>query len=476
MLFNSLEFALFLPTVFLLYWLILQRSWRLQNVLLLGASYLFYGWWDWRFLLLIIFSTVVDYTIGLRLAATPNPTTRKGLLTLSLVTNLGLLGLFKYFNFFIESFVDLFAQAGIGLNITTLQIILPVGISFYTFQTLSYTLDIYRGKLKPTSDAVAFFAFVSFFPQLVAGPIERAADLLKKIKKERRFSYAMAKDGLRQILWGIFKKVAIADLLAIPVNLIFADSSQMSGSVLVLGAIFFAFQIYCDFSGYSDVAIGVAKLFDFQLSTNFVSPYFAKNIAEFWQRWHITLSTWFRDYVYIPLGGSRCSKATHMRNILITFTVSGLWHGANWTFVIWGFLHGLSYLPLILWNPERFDRYLAHQSPFGRMTGRGLQMGGTFAVVTLGWIFFRAEDLTHALSYLHHLFSRSLFSLPAADWSIYLVPILFLVTVEWLQRDKRHPLQIDRIPLPVRWLIYLTLAFWAIASFRQETPFIYFQF
>jgi len=326
MLFNSIEFAIFLPIVFILYWFVTNRDLRVQNLLLLVASYVFYGWWDYRFLSLIVFSSIVDYSIGLQMSKTDAQNKRKLLLFASLCVNLGLLGFFKYYNFFIDSFVDAFTFFGHSINPDRLNIILPVGISFYTFQTLSYTIDVYKRKLEPTKDILSFFAFVSFFPQLVAGPIERATNL----------------DGMRQILWGLFKKVAIADNCAVFVNLIFANSADHSGSTLFIGAILFAFQIYCDFSGYSDIAIGTARLFGFNLMKNFAFPYFSRDIAEFWRRWHISLSTWFRDYLYIPLGGSRGSNYVKIRNTFIIFIVSGFWHGANWTFIVWGFLNALS--------------------------------------------------------------------------------------------------------------------------------------
>ena len=340
MLFNSLIFPIFLVAAFAIYWLLARAPLKVQNLFLIGASYLFYGWWDPRFLSLIFVSSLVDYVVGRVLAKETRPGRRKTLLTVSLLTNLGILGFFKYFNFFIDSFVELLALVGIEAHVTTLRIILPVGISFYTFQTLSYTIDIYRKKIDHTEDAIAFFAFVSFFPQLVAGPIERAASLLPQFLRKREFELDKAKDGMRQMLWGFFKKVVIADNVAGHVNTIFDGYHSYDGFTLFLGVFFFAIQIYCDFSGYSDIAIGVARLFGFSLMRNFAFPYFSRDIAEFWRRWHISLSTWFRDYVYIPLGGSRtATRARHIANIIITFTVSGLWHGANWTFVIWGFLN-----------------------------------------------------------------------------------------------------------------------------------------
>ena len=344
MLFNSIDFAMFLPTVFILYWVVTKKSLKLQNFLIVAASYLFYGWWDWRFLSLIFFSTIVDYTIGRKLKIEENHEKRKILLWTSILVNLGFLGFFKYYNFFLDNFITAFSFFGTEIKANSLNIILPVGISFYTFQTLSYTIDIYKRKLEPTKDFVAFSAFVSFFPQLVAGPIERATNLLPQFYNKRTFDYSKAVDGMRQILWGIFKKIVIADNCAEYANQIFNNSADYSGSTLVLGAIFFTFQIYGDFSGYSDIAIGTSRLFGFNLMRNFAFPYFSRDIAEFWRRWHISLSTWFRDYLYIPLGGSRGGTLMKVRNTFLVFIVSGFWHGANWTFIIWGALNAIYFL------------------------------------------------------------------------------------------------------------------------------------
>lgn len=337
MLFNSIEFLIFLPSVFILYWFVFNKNLKLQNTLILISSYLFYGWWDYRFLCLIFVSTIVDYFAGINISNQNSNHKRKLFLWFSIVFNLGILGFFKYYNFFIDSWLELLSSFGYEIkSIYTLNIILPVGISFYTFQTMSYTIDIYRGQLKPTRDFISFASFVSFFPQLVAGPIERAKNLLPQILGRREFQYKQGIQGLRLILWGMFKKVVIADSLAPTVNKIFRDYELLDGGILWLGLIYFAIQIYCDFSGYSDIAIGISKLFGFNLMTNFKFPYFSRNIAEFWRRWHISLSSWFRDYLYIPLGGSKNGKSKSLRNIFTIFLVSGLWHGANWTFIFWG--------------------------------------------------------------------------------------------------------------------------------------------
>jgi len=364
MFFNSIDFAVFLLIVFILYWFAANKNLKLQNLLIVVASYVFYGWWDWRFLSLIVFSTIVDYTVGLKLKKEDNQLKRKTLLWTSILVNLGFLGFFKYYNFFLDNFVTAFSFFGTEIRANTLNIILPVGISFYTFQTLSYTIDVYKRKLEPTKDFIAFSAFVSFFPQLVAGPIERATNLLPQFYKKRTFHYSKAVDGMRQILWGLFKKVVIADNCAVFANQIFNNSADMNGSTLVLGALFFTFQIYGDFSGYSDIAIGTSRLFGFNLMRNFAFPYFSRDIAEFWRRWHISLSTWFRDYLYIPLGGSRGGTLMKVRNTFIIFVVSGFWHGANWTFIVWGTLNAIYFLPLLLTNNNRNNIEIVAQGKY----------------------------------------------------------------------------------------------------------------
>jgi len=478
MLFNSFDFAVFLPLIFGLYWFVAHRNLRVQNALLLVASYVFYGWWDWRFLSLIAISSFSDYWIGRKLVKTDNRQRRRVLLGLSLLVNLGFLGFFKYYNFFAESFADAFTLFGADFEASRLRIILPVGISFYTFQTLSYTIDIYRKRIEPTRDPLAFFAFVSFFPQLVAGPIERAANLLPQFVRPRNFDYRRATDGMRQILWGLFKKMAIADFCAFYVNDIFANSADHSGSTLLLGAFLFAFQIYGDFSGYSDIAIGTARLFGFNLMRNFAFPYFSRDIAEFWRRWHISLSTWFRDYLYIPLGGSRGGRGMRIRNVFIIFTVSGLWHGANWTFVIWGLIHATLFLPLLLANRNRSNLDTVAGSRWLPKARELAQMGFTFAMTTLAWVFFRAENLAHAGQYLGGIFSLSLFTPPEIRPNALLALISLLVGVEWLQRHKEHGLQLDDglLPQPLRWAAYYGLVLLILFFRQEEQEFIYFQF
>jgi len=482
MLFNSIEFAIFLPIVFALYWFVTNKNLKLQNLLIVGASYLFYGWWDWRFLSLIVFSTIVDFLLGLQLAKTEEKGKRKLLLWASLLVNLGFLGFFKYFNFFAESFSDAFTLFGSQIETSRLNIILPVGISFYTFQTLSYTIDIYKKKLEPTRNFVAFMAFVSFFPQLVAGPIERAKNLLPQFYKKRDFSYSLAVDGMRQILWGLFKKVVIADNCAVLANEIFNNSSDMNGSSLVLGALFFTFQIYGDFSGYSDIAIGTARLFGFNLKRNFAFPYFARDIAEFWRRWHISLSTWFRDYLYIPLGGSRGGTWMKVRNTFIIFLVSGFWHGANWTFVIWGAINALYFLPLLLTNNNRNHLEIIAKGKRFPSAKEIFQVLVTFALTVFAWIFFRAESVGHAFSYISGILDPSILSMPdflgmkAAAMTIVLIAIFMVI--EWLGRE--HEYAIEKLGLnwkrPVRWAMYFILFIGVLWFNDKQQDFIYFQF
>lgn len=443
----------------------------------MAASYVFYGWWDWRFLSLLLFSSVADYLIGLSMSKEDRKAKRKALLALSLAINLGVLGFFKYFNFFQQEFIDLFASLGVTLNPWSLQIVLPVGISFYTFQTLSYTIDIYRGNLKASKDPIAFFAYVSFFPQLVAGPIERATNLLPQFYTKRKFNVVLAKDGLRQMLWGFFKKVVVADNCAVLVQNIFENHESMDSITLMYGAVLFAFQIYGDFSGYSDIAIGTARLFGFDLMRNFAYPYFSRDIAEFWRRWHISLSTWFRDYLYIPLGGSRGSKVMQFRNVLIIFLVSGFWHGANWTFIVWGAIHALMFLPLMFLNLNRKNIEVVASS--GRLPGvrEIVGIGVTFFVTCVAWVFFRADSVTHAFSYLGGIFNPSNFELSAPQGLFPLTFIALLLAVEWVQRKKQHALMIENLNRPVRWLAYYGLIY-IIFYYKpvEPTDFIYFQF
>ncbi|MCK0156871.1 MBOAT family protein [Cellulophaga sp. F20128] len=483
MLFNSIDFVIFLPIVFILYWFVLNKNLRVQNFLLVVASYVFYGWWDWRFLSLIIFSTIVDYTLGILLEKEENEKKRKLYLWTSIGINLGFLGFFKYYNFFVDSFVEAFTFFGQEIKVETLYIILPVGISFYTFQTLSYTIDVYKRNLEPTRKIVAFAAFVSFFPQLVAGPIERASNLLPQILQKRKLNYCQSKDGLRLILWGLFKKVVIADSLSPIVNDIFANYETHSSPVLIMGAVFFAFQIYGDFSGYSDIAIGTAKLFGIELMSNFKFPYLSRNIGEFWRRWHISLSTWFRDYLYIPLGGSKQSKAIGIRNIFIIFLVSGFWHGANWTFIFWGLFHALLFLPSFLLGTNRKYKNDASLSSFNilKVFSNVYNTLLTFILVTIGWVFFRSNTLTDSFAYLKIIFT---------DFSVenyihpngyriidYFLLLLFFLVYEYIIRNnERNPIAFKNRYL--RLAMYILLVFLMLLFYDDgvDRSFIYFQF
>ena len=472
MLFNSLPFAVFLPIVFTVYWA-LRNSLRSQNLMLLVASYIFYGWWDARFLSLIVASTVVDYLLGQYLAVATNALKRKLLLTASMIFNLGLLGVFKYYNFFMENFMEIANSVGLYTNPILLKIALPVGISFYTFQTMSYTIDIYRKQLEPTKDFIAFAAFVGYFPQLVAGPIERASNLLPQMSKRRYFDYQKAVDGMRQTLWGFFKKVVIADAVAPIVDQAFGDPNGFSAIALITGALLFSIQIYCDFSGYSDIAIGISKLFGIDLMQNFRTPYFSRDIAEFWRRWHISLSTWFRDYLYIPLGGSRGSTALKVRNTFAIFIVSGFWHGANWTFIIWGLINALLFLPLLLAKRNRSNLNDPEISDLHRILL-------TFSITTIAWIFFRADSLSHAIDYLQNItIWNSGKSLSIKPTLVVYIALLFFG--DWIGRKHDFALNTlsEGILSKSRWLrltLYLSLAYLILLYIGGQQNFIYFQF
>ncbi|WP_343914474.1 MBOAT family O-acyltransferase [Aquimarina litoralis] len=471
--FNTVDFALFFPIVFTLYWFVFNSSIKIQNVFLLITSYIFYAFWDWRFLSLIFLSSIIDFLVARRLKNSIG-IQRKMLFGISVFCNLGVLFVFKYFDFFLETFVDAFLLFGKPISYTSLQLVLPVGISFYTFQTLSYTIDVYRKRIEPTDDVISFFAFVSFFPQLVAGPIERASNLLPQFKRRRIFNIEKSVDGLQLILGGLFKKMVIADNCALIVNNLFENYTEYSGSTLFCGAIFFGFQIYGDFSGYSDIAIGTARLLGFDLMKNFNFPYLSKNLIEFWRRWHISLSSWFRDYVYIPLGGNRVSNIRLIDNILIVFVVSGLWHGANLTFLAWGLIHGIFLiLTIFLLKHSRIKAFLQTQkSIFLDLLGIGI----TFFIVTIAWVFFRAETITEAFQYLQRIFSTSLFSLPQGNkW--FLLFLIGYMLIEWLQKRREHLLDIRHIfSKSIRYSIYYAVVFLVLYFGGNLQTFIYFQF
>jgi D-alanyl-lipoteichoic acid acyltransferase DltB (MBOAT superfamily) len=482
MLFNSIEFAIFLPIVFLLYWFVFQKKLSAQNAFIVLVSYVFYGWWDWRFLLLMGATTLFSWLSGdlIRKFQSRDKINYARIVSVSnIVLNLAILGFFKYYNFFVDSFIDAFTLFGKSLEIHTLKIILPVGISFYTFQALSYSIDVYRKKMEPAKDIVSFFAYVSFFPQLVAGPIERATNLLPQFYSKRTFDYSLAADGMRQILWGLFKKIVVADNCAVYVNQVFDNYQNESGSTLILGAVFFAFQIYGDFSGYSDIAIGTARLFGFRLMRNFNFPYFSRDIAEFWRKWHISLTTWFRDYIYIPLGGSRGTKWQSVRNTFIIFIVSGFWHGANWTFIVWGFIHAALFMPLLLSGKNRKHNDIIAENRFLPSVKELFQMTLTFALVVFGWIFFRAADVKVAFEIIASVFSDTIFSLPTyqVGMSKTVASLGVLILVEWFMRRKQHGLEIDFIKSRIiRWSIYYVLIAIILQFGANGQSFIYFQF
>lgn len=479
MLFNSLSFAVFLPTVFVLYWFWAGKSLRNQNILLLIASYYFYACWDWRFLFLLMFSTLLDYFTGLKMQEAESQKQRRIWFWLSIVANLGFLGVFKYYNFFADSFVQAVSHFGWQVNPVILDVVLPVGISFYTFHGLSYVIDIYNRRIQAESNLIDYGVFVSFFPLLVAGPIERATHLLPQIKKPRDFDYAQAVDGMRQILWGLFKKIVIADNCAKYADQIFNNSGEYSGSTMVMGAVLFAFQIYGDFSGYSDIALGTARLFGIDLLRNFAFPYFSRDIAEFWRRWHISLSSWFKDYVYIPLGGSKGKNRIRIRNTFIIFILSGFWHGANWTFIIWGVLNALYIMPLVLMKTNRHNLEIVAKGKLFPSAPEFLQIVLTFSLTTFAWIFFRAADLTHAFDYVSRMFTASLFSAPQIRPTFVLALLVFFMTIEWLGRERQYAIaDLGRNWYrPFRWSFYFLLIS-TIGMFMPITksPFIYFQF
>ncbi|GAB3650749.1 MBOAT family protein [Echinicola sediminis] len=476
MLTTSLEFGIFLPCVFFLYWFVFHKNLRFQNALLLVASYIFYGWWDWRFLFLIAFSSIVDFTVGNLLNQTDSSRKRKWLLSLSIIVNLGLLGFFKYYNFFVDSFVDTFTLLGQPFTVHRLNIILPVGISFYTLQTLSYTFDVYDGKLKGTKDFLSFFAYVSFFPQLVAGPIERATQLLPQFQRPRVFEYDKAADGMRQILWGLFKKIVVADNLARFTGEVFTNYSDHTGSTLFLGLLMLAVQFYCDFSGYSDIAIGTGRLFGFTLMKNFAFPFFSRNIAELWQRWHISLITWFKDYLVNRFKGFK--KWQVARNIFLIFLITGIWHGANWTYIIWGVLHGLLFMTLVFSkNRKRYKTVVAKGRIFPTLGEAGLMLK-TFLLFAMTGAFFGIQSVTGSVEYTAGLFDLSLFSTPFLPPKRALIGMLIMFVVEWFQREKEHGLDMTglKISSPVKLGSYYLLLYAIFFYGGRSQDFLYFQF
>lgn len=478
MLFNSLSFAIFLPIVFSLYWLIPSEKRRFQNVLLLISSYVFYGWWDYRFLFLLIFSTFLDYYSSLKIDNAKNKEVKKTWLFISVFINVGFLGFFKYYNFFADNFITVLNSLGFKADIWTIKLILPVGISFYTFHGLSYVFDVYNQKSRPRKDFVDYALFVGFFPLLVAGPIERATHLLPQVEQKRTFKYSVAVDGLKQMLWGFFKKMVIADTCAELVNRIFNDSNHYSGSTLVVGIVLFAFQIYGDFSGYSDIAIGTARLFGFELLRNFAYPYFSRDIAEFWRRWHISLTSWFKDYLYIPLGGSKGNTFVKIRNTFIVFLVSGFWHGANWTFLCWGVLNAIYFLPLLLLGKNRNNVEIVAKGRILPAFKDAIKIVITFCLSCFAWIFFRSSTITQAISYIKTIFSRSVLYKPEIVPARAFTLIGILVLIDWIGREQLYPIKIIGIKWPrmLRWTFYVGIVFSILYFGRHQQPFIYFKF
>ena len=479
--FVSLQFVIFLPIVFLLYWFVFKKL-KVQNLLLLVASYVFYGWWDWRFLGLIFLTSVCSFVSGLLIEKNEGKrSVQKAISAANIVLNLLILGTFKYFNFFVENLSALCDSLGWHIDWPTANIILPVGISFYTFQALSYSIDIYRGKIKASRNLLAFCAFISFFPQLVAGPIERASHLLPQFLEKRHFDYAKAVDGCRQMLWGFLKKMVIADMCAQVVNNSWTHFADMSALNLWITIILFSFQIYCDFSAYSDIAIGCARLFGFDLVKNFNYPYFARSIPEFWRRWHMSLLSWFRDYVYFPLGGSRCPKYRTVFNTITVFVISGLWHGAAWTFVVYGIMHGLMCsFHVVTGIKAKYE----HNVGYGRLLPSMKELGMmllTFTLVSLCRVLFRAQDLGMGIDFYSHLFNFSTFAHVGNVVGVKALAVCaLLIAIEWVKRDCNHPLEFVGHGLlaykGMRWALYIVIA--CITFFCQagQQDFIYFQF
>jgi alginate O-acetyltransferase complex protein AlgI len=477
MFFNSVSFAIFLPIVFLLYWLVFNKSKTSQNTILILASYYFYSCWDWRFLFLLVFSTLLDYFSAIMMENSSTDTKRKIWLWLTVGINLGFLGVFKYYDFFASSFAVLLNGFGLKAHPYLLELVLPVGISFYTFHGLSYVIDTYYKRITAERNFIDYSLFVSYFPLLVAGPIERATHLLPQVKIKRDFNFEKAKEGIYQIIWGLVKKVVIADSCATYANAIFDHYESMNSLTLLLGAVYFAFQIYGDFSGYSDIALGTSKLFGIDLLKNFNYPYFSRDIAEFWRRWHISLSSWFKDYLYIPLGGSKGGTWMKVRNTFIIFIVSGFWHGANWTFIIWGFLNALYFLPLLLQNKNRTN--------MGSIVlGRNLasiktliSMLFTFSLTCFAWIFFRSKSIVEAFGYIKRMFSNFHFKSQYLNNERYnfelLLLVLIFVLVEWYSRTKEEPLsgKFSWIKVTLALIALLTLG-----VYSDYKEFIYFQF
>jgi len=494
-LFNSFEYLIFLPGVFLAYWFVFQKNLKSQNAFILVVSYVFYGWWDWRFLGLIAASSIVDYYCGLQIGkvkedspeSTNNQSSfsgwfngKKKFLIFSIVFNLSLLGFFKYYNFFIESAVELIQGFGLNSNTSTLNIILPVGISFYTFQTMSYTIDVYRGKIEPTANAIAFFSYVAFFPQLVAGPIERASNLLPQFLKATKISFDTFRTSLRLILWGFFKKMVVADNAAPVIDQVFDNYHSLDSLMLIIGIVFFALQLYGDFSGYTDIARGTAGLLGFSLKQNFKTPYFSRDISEYWRHWHISLYTWFRDYLYIPLGGSEGSKWQWLRNIIIVFILGSLWHGAKWTFIIWGLINIVYFLPILLFGGIRYSTKIAGGNNLLPSFKEIAMIMLTFFLTCISRVYFRSESVLDGSLYIVSFFNNWGF-----DWNMLsrrIILVLFLMTIffiiEWIGRHQENPLEyfLRKLSIAGRWTVYYVIIGMILFFGGQPQEFFYFQF
>lgn len=478
MLFNSFQYFIFIIIVFCLFWKLDHKPVKYQNSLLLVASYYFYACWDWRFTFLLAALSTIGYLTGFGIYFSKSNNKKRIVLYVSIVINVGVLCLFKYYNFFIATFADFISSFGINANMPTLNILLPVGISFYTFHTLSYILDIYSGKIEPTTSWIDYFLFICFFPLLVAGPIERATHLLPQIKEPRSFDYGKVVDGMKQILWGLFKKAAIADRCSRYVDEIFMTSSHYSGSTFAIGALLYSVQVYCDFSGYTDIAIGTARTLGFDLLRNFANPYFSRDIAEFWRRWHISLTSWFRDYLYIPMGGNRGGLSKRIRNVMVVFIVSGFWHGANWTFILWGALHAAYFIPLLILKSNRRHLDVVAAGRYLPTLRELLEMAVTFCLVAMAWIVFRCENLTHVLAFYSGLFSWSLFTMPQIfPASLILLTVAFFA-VEWLGREQLYAIARTGITWPrfLRWTFYYCIILVVLNNPSNSKEFIYFRF
>ena len=473
---NSLSFLLFFAGVFAAYWFLSFRRVRLQNLLLLTASLVFYGWADWRFLLLITFSSFLDYAVARGIGGSGKQWKRNLLLTLSIFINLGVLLFFKYFNFFVISFTDFFNALGFSVRPVILQILLPLGISYYTFKTMSYVIDVYRDQMKPVRDIMVYLNYTTFFPQIIAGPIERASVLIPQFSRTRVFNYSLASDGARQVLWGLFKKIVVADTLALFADPVFMNPSHHHFITLAFALLYFAFQVYCDFSGYSDISIGVSKMLGFNIMPNFAYPYFSRNVSEFWRRWHISLSSWLRDYIFSPLVVRlrNMGRAGTAIAVMITFTLCGFWHGPSWNYIIWGALNGLFILPVVLFNLNDSKKIVAWNHRFPHLK-EVLQIMLTFALVSIAWVFFRTSTLSAAATFFKSMFTHIVLSRP--DISVrgfYL--IAFILAAEWIMRRKEFAFQIQNLNVLLRWSFYLMISLMIIGFYSEGKSFIYFQF